>query len=267
MKQVICINWGTKYGPRFVNRLYAMVARHITPPFSFTCFTDNAADMRPEIRCMPLPEIDYPLPVNTRGKWPKSRLWGEKLGDLTGPVLFLDLDVVVTGNLDEMFTFGDPDDVVLSRNPARPFERIGQTSVFRFTVGKLAPMQDLFKTDPQGFGEKYQWEQRFVTNHAPGGVKLFPSRWVRHFRRHNVPMFPLNFLLVPRLEPGTRVVIFPGGLHPQHAIDGGWKDADARGLTPTEHIARAIKQRDQRWFKRLRRYVRPTPWVADHWRE
>ena len=32
VKQVICINWGTKYGPDYVNRLYGMVARNITPP-------------------------------------------------------------------------------------------------------------------------------------------------------------------------------------------------------------------------------------------
>jgi hypothetical protein len=41
-KQFICINWGTKYGADYVNRLYGMVARNTTPPFTFTCFTDNS---------------------------------------------------------------------------------------------------------------------------------------------------------------------------------------------------------------------------------
>ena len=57
LKQVICINWGTKYGSPFINRLYAMVARNITPPFTFTCFTDNEAGVHPDIDCQPLPEM------------------------------------------------------------------------------------------------------------------------------------------------------------------------------------------------------------------
>lgn len=28
IKQIICINWGTKYGAPYVNRLYAMVAKY-----------------------------------------------------------------------------------------------------------------------------------------------------------------------------------------------------------------------------------------------
>ena len=72
MKQVICINWGTKYGPPFINRLYAMVARNITPPFRFTCFTDNTAGIRPEVDCQPLPEIAVEIPKTKRGIWPKA---------------------------------------------------------------------------------------------------------------------------------------------------------------------------------------------------
>ncbi len=77
VKQVICINWGTKYGAPFINRLYAMVARNITPPFTFTCFTDNRDGLRPEILCEDLPPLDVEkMPVNTKGIWPKARLWG-----------------------------------------------------------------------------------------------------------------------------------------------------------------------------------------------
>jgi hypothetical protein len=30
LRNVICMKWGTKYGPEYVNRLYAMVRRHLT---------------------------------------------------------------------------------------------------------------------------------------------------------------------------------------------------------------------------------------------
>ena len=138
VKQFICINWGTKYGADYVNRLYGMVARNTTPPFTFTCFTDNSDNFRPEVDAVPLPELSFELPKTKKGIWPKCRLWSEKLAHLSGPVLFLDLDLVVTGNLDSFFEYGDPEDVILARNPSNPLEKLGQTSVYRFPVGKFA---------------------------------------------------------------------------------------------------------------------------------
>ncbi|AXQ95953.1 glycosyl transferase (plasmid) [Cereibacter azotoformans] len=266
LKQVICINWGTKYGPRFINRLYAMVARNITPPFTFTCFTDNDTGIRPEVDCQPLPPLDFVMPKNTKGKWPKARLWSPTLGSLTGPVLFLDLDLVITGSLDDFFTYGDPDRVILARNPAKPFERLGQTSVFRFPVGALAPLQERFLADPQGVADEYRFEQRFVTRNAPGGVDLFPKAWVRHFRYQCMLPFPLNLALPPRLPQGTKIVIFPGGVHPEHAIQGGWVHRE--GWTLGQHLkGLATRHEDGSRWRYLRHYMKPTSWVADHWTE
>ena len=267
VKQVICINWGTKYGPRFINRLYAMVARNITPPFTFTCFTDNPAGIRPEVLTEPLPEIPVEIPKTKKGIWPKARLWGPKLGSLSGNVLFLDLDLVITGSLDDLFTYGDPDGVVLSRNPAKPFERLGQTSCFRFPVGKLLPLQEKFCANPAAIAEEYGYEQRFVTRNAPGGITLFPRGWVRHFRYQCLPTFPLNWVIAPRLPRDTRVVIFPGGVHPEVAIRGGWVGRE--GWSLAEHlrgIGARTPQEGSAW-RYLRHYTKPTPWVAEAWRE
>ena len=35
------------------------------------------------------------------------------MGNLEGPVLFLDLDLVITGSLDEFFSFGNDDEVIV----------------------------------------------------------------------------------------------------------------------------------------------------------
>ncbi|WKL39844.1 hypothetical protein Q1M64_13210 (plasmid) [Sinorhizobium meliloti] len=92
VKQVICINWGTKYGAPFINRLYAMVARNITPPFTFTCFTDCRAGLNPAILCEDLPPLNVEtMPTNTRGIWPKARLWGAVLGKSKGPGAFFSI--------------------------------------------------------------------------------------------------------------------------------------------------------------------------------
>lgn len=264
-KQIICINWGTKYGPNFINRLYGMVARNITPPFTMTCFTDNRDGIRPEVLCEDLPEIDYEIPKTRRGIWPKSRLWGPKLGSLTGPVLFMDLDLVVTGSLDAFFEQGRPEDTILSRNQSTPFEKLGQTSVFRFKVGSLVPLQEAFKKDPLGVAEKYRFEQRFVTRNAPGGISFFPKPWVRHFRQNCRWPFPLNFVLAPSLPGDARIVIFPGGVHPQHAIDGHYGPRYPQ-TTALGHIKGLFaKDRPDKPLRYLRHFMKPAPWVADHW--
>lgn len=261
-----------KLGHEIRSAVYQPALRHggaqHHAPFTFTCFTDNRSGLRPEILCEDLPPLDVAMPVNTKGIWPKARLWGPKLGNLTGPVLFLDLDLVIVGSLDSFFEFGGPDDVVLARNQTTPFERLGQTSLFRFPVGKLVPLQQKFRADPQGVADEYSFEQRFVTRNAPGGVKLFPRRWVLHFRQDCRWPFPLNYFLAPRLPADGRVVLFPRSLLPQHAIDGhfGYK---YRPATPLEHIRGlfAPDRREKRAFRYLRHYIRPTPWVAEHWHE
>jgi len=270
VKQVICISWGTKYGAPFINRLYAMVRRNITPPFTFTCFTDNRADLNPEILCEDLPPLDVEnMPVRTKGIWPKARLWGPKLGKLRGPVLFLDLDLVIVRSLDSFFEVGEPDDVILSRNQTTPFERLGQTSLFRFPVGKLVSLQEKFRADPQGVADKYEFEQRFVTRNAPGGARFFPRRWVLHFRQDCRWPFPLNYFLTPRLPANARVILFPRDFHPQFAVEGRF-GLKGRAAPPLDHILHMFdpeRRRNKSPFRYLRHYIRPTPWVADHWRE
>lgn len=266
MKQIICIKWGTKYGPDYVNRLYGGIARNITPPFRVICFTDDSGGLRPEVETRPLPAFAYEAPRNTPGKWPKSRLWGE-LGDVRGVVLFMDLDLIVTGPLDDFFSFGRPDEVILAQNPNTPFERLGQTSIYRMTVGALAPLQQVFAADPQGVADRYRYEQRFVTRNAPGGVRFWPKGWVAHFRWHCVPAFPLNYLRPPRLSPDTRVVIFPGGLNPHDALIGRWSDED-EARTRGDHLRATFDgRRRERIDKHLRHFYLPAEWIAEHWRE
>lgn len=265
-KQVLTIRWGTKYGPDYVNRLYGMVARHTTPPFDFWCITDDTDGLRPEIRVLPLPELGCEMPKNTLGIWGKSRLWRPDLGGPTGPVLFLDLDVVITGPMDGFFEVGSPDDVILARNPNTPFEKLGQTSIFRFPVGKLAPLRELFLADPQGIADRYGFEQRFVTKNAPGGVTFWPKGWVALFKWHCIPPFPLNYVRAPQLPRGARVVIFPGPLNPPDAIAGRWTEK-APARSPREHLAASLRAKPGRRLRALRHFVLPAPWVAEHWRE
>jgi hypothetical protein len=267
-KQIICIKWGDKYSPVYVNRLYGMVERNITPPFRFVCFCDSDEGIRKEVECQPLPELSFELPVTKKGIWLKSRLWNENLADLQGPVLFFDLDVVITGNPHAFFDFGSEDDIILPPNPSNPLERLGQTSVYRFPVGKLKPILDKFSSAHQKYAEEYKYGQRFVTHNTPGGIKLWPEYWVTHFRRQCRRIFPLNYFYPPRLHKQSRIVIFPGDLDPEDAINGFYYRSVRTRRTPWEHIKAGFRgERRGSLVKHLRHYILPTTWVKQYWRE
>lgn len=269
MKQVMCIKWGTRYGPEYVNRIYAMVERNITPPFQVICLTDDAKGIRSDVICRDLPDLGCPRPTNAPGKWPKTALWGKTLFDLEGVVLFIDLDVIITGNLDPFFTFGQPDDVILARNWVKPLERLGQTSIFRFKIGAHAYMLENFQKDPEGIAGKYQFEQRYVTNCVKGGVKFWPGKWVKHFRMNCLGPWPMRYIRQPKLPKDSRVVIFPGKPDPSDAILGRWSD-QTPPRSRKEHLAEFFNGEFSSFSKRyrfLKRFFMPADWIKEHWRE
>jgi hypothetical protein len=269
MKQVVCVKWGQAYGPEYVNRLYAMVQRQLSAPFRLVCLTDERHGIRAEVECFDLPELGCPHPQRTMGKWRKQVLWGRDVPGLEGVALFIDLDSVIVGRLDDYFTHGDPGDVIVARNWARPLQRLGQTSVFRFPVGGNAHVLDDFRADPQGIADKYQFEQHYVTHAVTGGVKFWPESWTRHFRLHCLPPFPVRYFLPAKLPAGARIVTFPGGPNPDDVQVGRWnRNVPAHRsrwahLLATVHGARAD---DNRW-RHLQRYVLPVPWISEHWRD
>jgi hypothetical protein len=265
VKQIICIKWGTRYGAEYVNCLYGMVSRNITPPFRLFCMTDDTRGIRPEVECLPLPELGFEVPPEAPGKWPKQAIWSRELFGLKGVVLFLDLDSVVAGNLDGYFEYGSPDDVITARNWIKPWLRGAQTSVFRFRIGSHPYLLDNLRANPQ-LCVKYQFEQNYLTHCLRGGVRFWPSAWTRHFRRHCLGQWPMRYLRKPRLPKNCKIVTFPGKPDPHDAIAGRWS-IRAKPRTPWEHFRWALSQPTMKKRKSfLRHYVQPCEWVERLWR-
>jgi hypothetical protein len=270
MKQVVCVKWGTGYGAEYVNRLYGMVSRQITPPFRLVCLTDDRSGIRSEVECFDLPELGCPHPQRTMGKWRKQVLWDQTVPGLDGVVLFVDLDSVIVDSIDPYFEIGRDDDVYVARNWARPLQRLGQTSVFRFKVGAHAHILRDFRADPQGIADRYHFEQHYVTAAVKAGVKFWPEAWTRHFRLHCLPKFPLRYFMTARLPAGVRIVTFPGGPNPDDVMVGRWNKRVPPGLTPCQHIVATFvgdRRVDNRRWRHLQRFVLPVPWIEQHWRE
>lgn len=84
---VVCVlKSGGEYGPRYVEAMRNMIARHLTLPHKFICFSDMGEG----------PGFQ-PLKYGMPGWWSKLELFQVK-----GPVLYFDLDTVILGNIDRM---------------------------------------------------------------------------------------------------------------------------------------------------------------------
>jgi len=261
------MKWGTAYGSKDVNILYAMVARNLSGEFQLTCFTDDATGIRPEVNCQQLPPLGCEIPSDVPGKWPKVALWSRDLCGLKGIALFIDLDSVIVGNIDCYFQYGDPNDVITARNWLNIFKKSGQTSVFRFPIGGHSYMLENLQADSTAVSRKFQYEQNYVTHNIRGGIKFWPEGWTRHFRVHCMGAWPLRYLRSPIIPKNARIITFPGLPGPADAALGRWTE-NSMTHTPRQHL-HWVWQRlisGQKWRKQLSRYVQKTPWIDENWR-
>lgn len=91
----------------------------------------------------------------------------------------------------------------------------------------------------------YRNSQTFVCR-TLGTVEFFPPEWSLSFKHSLIPRWPLNFIKTPVLPPDAKIVAFTGKPDIDEATRGEWPVNAA--------------------WKKLYKHVRPTPWIADHWR-
>lgn len=241
---VLCIKWGKKYGPEYVNRLHNMVRRHLHRPFRFVCLTDDAQGIDPSIEVKPIPpigfdEFDQRKPWTFGHGWLKLTSFAKPLYDLEGRTLFLDLDIVIVDSLDPFFD--QPGEFVVIKEWDKK-DGTGNTSVYLFTVGAHVDALDHLRNGYPKVVEEVRNEQEFITGYLgrQGKVSYWPEEWCRSFKRHCMRRGIMGWFAPPVIPPGARVIAFHGKPNPPDAIAGI----------------------SGKWYRR----VLPTAWVAEHWR-
>lgn len=226
--KILTMKWGTLYSAQDVNRLAAQVARHLDRPHRFICFTDDPAGLDARVEPLPLPELGLP-PGRGDTRWRKLALFRRDLGGpgapLSGTALFLDLDLVVLGDLGPFLDH--PGDVCIIRdddlfrpkplrriNPARDrfLHMVGNTSVFRFVIGSHPEVLDRYLADPGAAADRYEHEQQMVSDilDGQGAMTYWPRDWCVSFKNHCVGRGPTSWLRDPACPPGARIVLFAG---------------------------------------------------------
>ena len=245
MKQIVCMKWGTLYPAGYVNKLYGMVRRNIQGPLRFVCLTDDPSGVRSEVECLPCPTVALQPPYNNTG-WRKIALWASALPGMDGDWLFLDLDVIVTGSLDDFFSFAPEKSFVVMQNWTQPGRGIGNTSVFRFRVGQHPYIYDRLVPEFRTILAQHKIEQIYISR-TISEMAFWPDAWCVLFKTHCVPPMPLRWWKTPTRPATARVIAFPGDPNPHDAVRGIWP----------------VKKPYKRFYK----FIRPATWIADYWRE
>ncbi|MEJ6002852.1 glycosyltransferase [Paucibacter soli] len=237
---ILCMKWGTKYGPEYVNRLYAMVARHLHGPFKFVCLTDRSEGIRAEVQCLPIPELKLPAGIPERG-WTKLTTFEADLHGLKGTALFLDLDVVIVDDITPFFEV--PGEFLIIHDWKRPWRITGNSSVYRFQLGAHADVLAKFRREAEAIRRQVRNEQAYLSNemHAQGKLKYWDAAWCASYKYHCIPTWPTSYWRDPIIPKGARILIFHGVMNPPDALAG-------RNMG--------------NW-----RHARPAHWIAEHWRE
>ncbi len=244
IQTIICLKWGDRYGPEYVNRLDSMVRRNTTRPLRFICITDDVTGLSEGIETRPMPEFDLPEIFRFKG-FRRMFLFKETLHDLTGMVLHLDVDLLVTGSIDDFFDYKPEADYIVAENWTQPGAGIGNMSVFRYRIGTQTKIWDRFIADPLGMLEKYVNSQTFCSR-TLGQLEIFPPAWCIGFKSSLIPTWPFNFIMTPKRPPAeARIVAFTGKPDMDEAIRGEWPD--------------------HRPWKKIYKKIRPTKWINEYW--
>ena len=242
-RHVLCMKWGTKYGPEYVNRLYAMVRRQLKGEFNFVCLTDDTRGIRSEVQCRPIPALDLEIaPGKVDRAWKKLTTFECDLHGLRGTALFVDLDVVIVGGLDVFFT--QPGEFLIIHDYARPWRReriTGNSSVYRFELGAHADVLAHFRANMDAVQKEFRNEQAYLSDflHKQGKLAYWPDDWCPSFKYHGIPAWPTNYWREPFVPEGARIVVFHGECNPPDALAG----------------------RRNRAF----RFIRPARWISRFW--
>jgi hypothetical protein len=244
-RNIVTLKWGNRYPADYVNKLLSAVRRHLSGDFRFVCFTDDATGLDPKIETFPIPDIDIPEHKILSG-WRKLCLFRDDL-PLEGECLFLDLDIIITGPLDQFFTY-QPEKIAIIHNwvhwrksifGKRP--EIGNSSVFRWQANKHGHVVEQYLAEKDWALETFHPPQSYLSHCIREHMVYWPDAWVKSFKRHCRPIFPLNLMIEPHLPKEASIIAFHGKPDPDEAAVG------YKGKRPHHKVL-------------------PAKWILQHWK-
>lgn len=257
--KIITILWGNKYDEDDLNRLHSMISRNLSSQFDFFVFSnEDLPKLSPSIKQLPEPGQKREIYSNSLNYRKEAALCDDELGGLKNHrVFFFDLDVLVVGNLDELFNYPRGDEFYIINDWNTKGNHVGQATCYSFVVGKLGFIKKHFEenhsTVIKEFGTASQEYLSFHVINRFGKLNFWPDCWFRSFRFHCLPSWPFRKFIIPSIPPPeTKVLAFHGHPDIKDALAGRWAPP---GLKKSAH-----------GWKKIYKQCRKTDWILDYWR-
>lgn len=199
MLTVWSICWGDKYPDYYVQRLKQSVAENLSIPHRFVCITDRHID---GVDTIPFPD-DFP------GWWAKVSLF--RWDTMEDNNLWLDLDVVLTGDITDMVKRYSKSSLAMPLNWANSGHGGCQSSVMIWTKNhNVRQIYDLYDHADPRLGN---WPPP-----VPSGALHGDQEWITELRdKDRVMVTPITDGIVSYkyhcrhgLPDGTKIVCFHG---------------------------------------------------------
>ena len=223
MNHVVCVKWGSKYSAKYVNVLKNMVARHTTVAYKFSCLTDDATDLDPEINVIKLPKDPW-----IKTWWSKLWMFAPEM-PLEGNILYFDLDVVIFDNIDELFTFQGKFNIIRDFNRCRIKDwKLSNSSCMKWQTGTMNYLWTEFKDRWHTVMQQNHGDQDWITKMATKDISWFPDEWIRSYKWEMIGLKDTKLLTKDGkkffrkpvdIHPGNKVAVFHGSPNPNECAD------------------------------------------------
>lgn len=197
--------WGQKYGGHYIARLEYGVRRNLAPPYRFLVLHPHAGDEWLLDGCLARLRLFDPGFQALNGIAPGER------------IVVLDLDIVVTGRLDELFDREESLVILAGANAANPCPFNGSVMLMR--AGTNVELWSELNADALQLVPRYEFvdDQGWMHYKRPDAAtwNVGPSSGIYAFRK---PGWPKN----DELPADARMVCFPGRRDPSQFVHIPW---------------------------------------------
>jgi hypothetical protein len=220
---VVCLKHGQKYDYTYVNKLYSMVKRHTTVPFNFACITESPINLHKDIKILPLPKVH-----NVAGWWYKPWVFSKDL-PLDGNILFLDLDIVIIKNIDELWNYNNDSFTIIrdfNRSTIKDWGKFN-SSIFKFPKGSYSFVWENFIKDTS-IMKRLHGDQDWIFSQIKGNFKFWPDEWIQSYKwevrnRNDIIRDGIKRrfkdVANPEIKPETKILVFHGDPKPSEVQD------------------------------------------------
>ena len=204
MINVITLKWGTLYSPDYVNKMYEMIKRNLTLPYTFYCLTEDDTDLNKNIKIKPLPES------NLHGWWYKAYAFKQNLFPDNNINFYIDLDSIITNNIDKFMTYKPNQflglrDLIYNKHP----DRIGFGSgIMRWTNNRFQYIWTRLELTSE-LVKNYPGDQDYIYHYHAQNIQFFPTEWTTSYKWE----YTEN-----KHKQDSRIIVFHGSPRP-HEVD------------------------------------------------